>query len=163
MASFLTRTGMVAAALAASAFLAPVTLLDPAHADGRKHHGDWAGDRHAPPHGGYGGYGEPLRYRSAHADDRRAHARHLRRACRAAIRREADYIGFREVDFDSRGRIEQTGPRRFRVWFGEVEFEGRRREVERGAGCEIVRGDVVFVSGVPRPRRSHHWRWHDHD
>lgn len=160
MASLLTRSGRVAAALAASTFLAPIVLLDPAHADGRRHHGDWAADRYSPPHGGYG---EPWHYRSAYGVDRRAQARHLRRACRAAIRREADYIGFHEVDFDSRGRIEQTGPRRFRVWFGEVEFEGRRREVERGSGCEIVRGDVVFVSGVPRPRRPHYWRWHDHD
>ena len=85
--------------------------------------------------------------------------RQLADACRRAIVRQADFIGFREVDFDSRGRLDQIGPRRFLVHFAEVEFEGRRREFERGVTCEIGRGRVLSVSGVPQPGRHHFKRY----
>ncbi len=157
MADFMTRTGVVAAALAASILFAPAGLQATAHADGGKGDADrysygssHHGDRHHLRR-----YGEPWRYRSRHHDHERDLARDLRSACRAAIRREASHAGFRDVDFDSRGRIEQSGRHRFMVWFGEVEFEGPRREFERRSGCEIVRGRVVFVEGVPQPGWHH--------
>ncbi len=79
------------------------------------------------------------------------------RACRRAIRAEADYLGFRDVDFDDGRYAEQIGPRGFRVTFNEVEFEGRRRDLERPVTCIVRRGDQVReIYGIPqRGHRGH--------
>lgn len=78
------------------------------------------------------------------------------RQCRRAIRNEGYSRGFRDVDFDDR-RVRQVGPRGFVVRF-ETEFEGRRREFERDVRCEVRRGRIVALDGVPYPGRRHHQR-----
>ena len=71
-------------------------------------------------------------------------------ACRRAIRSEARYLGFRDVDFDDGRYAEQIGPRGFRVTFNEVEFETRRRDIERPVTCIVRRGDQVRdIRGIP--------------
>lgn len=99
---------------------------------------------------GYGHYGH---------DDRKLKRRAIR-ACRAAIRDEAHYRGFRDVDFDRGRYAERIGPRGFRVTFHEVEFETRRRDIERPVTCIVRRGDVVKrIDGIPHRRgRDHHPR-----
>lgn len=85
----------------------------------------------------------------------RREADRLRRAalqqCRAEIGRIARRNGFRDVDFDDDRRIRQTGPHEFRILFDEVEFERRRREIERDVTCVVRRGNVVRLDGVPQP------------
>ncbi|MEO1101853.1 MAG: hypothetical protein AAFW65_08405 [Pseudomonadota bacterium] len=85
------------------------------------------------------------------------------RQCRRAIRNEGYSRGFRDVDFDDR-RVRQVGPRGFVVRF-ETEFEGRRREFERDVRCEVRRGRIVALDGIPYPRRGHRggrdWRSYD--
>lgn len=110
---------------------------------------------------GYGsiGYRTNQRY-YGHNDyyrgDRRAR-RTAVRACRRAIRDEAHYLGFRDVDFDDGRYVEQIGPRGFRVTFNEVEFETRRRDIERPVTCIVRRGDEVRrLDGIPTPRRHNH-------
>jgi len=72
------------------------------------------------------------------------------RACRGAIRNEAYNIGFRDVDFEDGRRAYQIGPRGFEVRFNEVEFEGRRRDIERSVSCIVRRGDYVKrIDGIP--------------
>ena len=113
---------------------------------------------------GYGGIGYSTNHRHYGHDDyyrrgdyRRAdrHARRTAiRACRRAIRDEAHYRGFHDVDFDDGRYVDQIGPRGFRVTFNEVEFETRRREIERPVTCIVRRGDVVrHLEGIPTPRR----------
>lgn len=82
------------------------------------------------------------------------------RSCRRAVRDQAHYAGFREVDFDSRGRAYQIGPRGFEVTFREVEFEGRRRDFERRVSCIVRRGEVRQIDGIPQPRRRGHHKRH---
>lgn len=73
------------------------------------------------------------------------------RACRRAIVNEANYIGFRDVDFDYGRRARQIGPRGFEVTFNEVEFEGRRRDFERPVTCIVRRGtNVKELVGIPQ-------------
>ena len=75
------------------------------------------------------------------------------RACRAAIRDEAHYRGFHDVDFEDGRRARQIGPKGFRVTFHEVEFEGRRRDIDRQVTCVVRRGDhVKRLEGLPSPR-----------
>ena len=72
------------------------------------------------------------------------------RACRSAIRQEARHRGFRDVDFDDGRYAERIGPRGFRVTFNEVEFETRRRDIERPVTCIVRRGDEVRdIRGIP--------------
>ncbi|MEO0606887.1 MAG: hypothetical protein AAFY82_01550 [Pseudomonadota bacterium] len=98
-------------------------------------------------------YGHTDRYHRADRGARRTAVQ----ACRRAIRHEADYLGFRDVDFDDGRHVEQIGPRGFRVTFNEVEFETRRREYERPVTCIVRQGDVVKrVDGIPAPRRHGH-------
>ncbi|MBY9068272.1 hypothetical protein K1X12_15320 [Hyphomonas sp. WL0036] len=82
--------------------------------------------------------------------------RELRRdatqACRAAVRQEGRRAGFYDVDFDDDIRIRQLGPYGFAVTFDEVEFETRRRDIETRVSCEVRRGRVVSVDGVPSHR-----------
>ena len=83
------------------------------------------------------------------------------RACRRAIRAEADYLGFRDVDFDDGRYAEQIGPRGFRVTFNEVEFETRRRDIERPVTCIVRRGDQVReIYGIPQRGQRGHRRGH---
>jgi len=84
--------------------------------------------------------------------------RRAKRQCRRAIRQEAHYIGFRDIDFDSRGRAYQIGPRGFEVTFREVEFEGRKREFERRVTCVVRRGEVRRIDGIPQRGKRHHRR-----
>lgn len=103
------------------------------------------------------------RYGDRYYGDDRQQRRRAIRACRQAIRSEADYIGFRDVDFERRAWAERIGPAGFRVTFGEVEFEGRRRDFERPVTCIVRRGDrVVDIQGIPQPgHRGHgHGRRH---
>lgn len=81
-------------------------------------------------------------------------SRDARQACRQAVRTEARYLGYRDVDFDDDQRVRQVGPRGFIVSFDEVEFEGRRADRETRVTCEIRRGDVVSVAGIPRPHKG---------
>lgn len=74
------------------------------------------------------------------------------RICRQAVRRDAYRTGFDEVEFEDGRRVEQIGPRGFFVEFREVEFEGRRRDIETRVSCEVRRGTVVNLSGIPHPR-----------
>ena len=102
-------------------------------------------------HRGYGNY----RYHDR--QDYRQAKRRAIRACRRAIRDEAHYRGFYDVDFDDGRYAEQIGPRGFRVTFNEVEFETRRREFERPVTCVVRRGDQVRdIWGIPEPRRRGH-------
>ncbi|MEM1391006.1 MAG: hypothetical protein AAGG45_07975 [Pseudomonadota bacterium] len=78
------------------------------------------------------------------------------RACRRAINREANIIGFRDVDFDDGRRARQIGPAGFVVTFNEVEFETRRRDIERSVRCVVRRGaQVVSLEGIPDRVRRH--------
>lgn len=140
-------TGGAAVALAASAFLfAPPAAADHgAHRSGKSYHS----------HGG--------RYRS---DDhgRYANTRQLRRnavrTCRRAIRDEGYYKGFHDIDFEDR-RVRQVGPAGFIVRY-ETEFEGRRREFERNVYCEVRRGRIVALEGIPQPGRYRQKRRYGH-
>ena len=72
--------------------------------------------------------------------------------CRAAIRQEGRRAGFHEVDFDDDRWARQIGPNGFHVTFNEVEFETGRRDIETRVSCEVRRGNVVSVSGIPHNR-----------
>lgn len=94
------------------------------------------------------------------------------RACRRAIVDEAYAIGFRDVDFEDGRRAHQIGPHGFRVTFNEVEFESRRRDIERRVSCTVRGGNnVKHIEGLPRrghrgygrrDRDDHHRRNRDH-
>lgn len=73
---------------------------------------------------------------------------------RQAVRYEARQLGYRDVEIDDDLYVRQTGPRGFFVTLGEVEFEGRRRDVETRVSCEIRRGSVISVEGVPYPYKG---------
>lgn len=73
-------------------------------------------------------------------------------ACRAAIRQEGRRAGFREVDFDKDHWARQLGPNGFQITFKEVEFETGRRDIETRVDCEVHRGRVTTVSGIPHNR-----------
>lgn len=84
------------------------------------------------------------------------------RMCAAAIQRQGYRAGFRDVDIDNDLRVNQIGPRGFRVLFDDVEFEGRRREFYRDVNCTVRQGSVVSLTGLPEPgRRGHNDRWDD--
>ena len=74
---------------------------------------------------------------------------HATQACRRAITRQAYSIGFRDVDFDDDRRVRQIGPNGFRINFDEVEFESRRRDLERGVTCTVRGGKVRQLDGIP--------------
>jgi hypothetical protein len=82
--------------------------------------------------------------------------RNAAQQCRRAINFEARQIGFRDVDYDDGRRVRQIGPQGFRVTFNEVEFETRRRDIERIVTCTVRRGQVRSLEGVPqRANRGH--------
>ncbi|MEQ9507230.1 MAG: hypothetical protein RLO80_13290 [Hyphomonas sp.] len=72
-------------------------------------------------------------------------------ACRQAVRTEGRRMGYRDIDFDDDQRVRQTGRYGFYVTFDEVEFEGRKRDRESRVTCDVRRGYVESVSGIPRP------------
>ncbi len=83
-------------------------------------------------------------------------------ACRQAVRYEARQLGYREVNIDDDKRVRQIGPRGFFVTFREVELENRRRDIEARVSCEVRKGRVTSVEGIPWPHRSkgpppRHW------
>ncbi|MGB3624648.1 MAG: hypothetical protein WA989_02400 [Henriciella sp.] len=81
--------------------------------------------------------------------------RQLRRSamqqCAAEIQRQGYRVGYRDIDIDDDIRTRQTGRNSFLVRFDDVEFEGRRRELERDISCSVSYGRVVSLSGIPRP------------
>jgi len=102
---------------------------------------------------GHRGYAYLNEFGQTEQQERRLRRRAIR-ACRIAVNQEANYIGFRDVDFESRARARQIGPKGFKVTFRAVEFEGRRRDFERPVSCVVRGGDnVKQVIGVPEPRR----------
>lgn len=170
------NTRVAALALAASALFTPVALADhgkrsgvsvsvstgngafiyrtgsTSHVyDGRYSQSRYySGDRYYGRHG-LNQYGQT-----------RSEVRQLRRtaarACRAAIRDKASYLGFRDVDFDDGRNAYQIGPRGFVITFNEVEFEKRRREIETPVRCTVRRGTrVTQLEGIPE-RRGRHYR-----
>ena len=100
-------------------------------------------------------YRSPARgYRQDRSD---RYSRDAIRACRKGIKQEARRIGFRDVDFDSRAWAQPFGRHGYTVRFREVEFEGRRHDIERSVSCTVRRGYVTEIDGLPRrgggPRR----------
>lgn len=81
--------------------------------------------------------------------------------CRAEISRVAWRVGFRDVDFDDDRRVRQIGPYAFRVIYDDVEFEGRRRDIERDVTCVVRRGDVARLEGIPDARYYRAGRGYD--
>lgn len=79
-------------------------------------------------------------------------------SCRAAIRAEGRRAGFREVDIDDDRRVRQIGPQGFLVTFDEVEFERGRRDIETRVTCEVRRGRVVSLAGIPASHPPRHDR-----
>lgn len=97
----------------------------------------------------YNGYN--TRYNSRHTN--RQAKRQAIQACRQAIRQEAHHRGFRDIDFDDGRYAERIGPRGYRVTFNEVEFENRRRDIERPVTCIVRGGDRVSdIRGIPNTR-----------
>lgn len=84
----------------------------------------------------------------------RAMRRDAVQACRAAIRQEGRRLGYRDIDIDDDLRVRQTGPASFHVRFDEVEFESRRRDIERRVACDTFRGRVTNLSSLPHPARG---------
>lgn len=81
----------------------------------------------------------------------RALIRGASQACRQAVRYEARNLGYHDVDFDDEPYVEQISRRGFLVDFDDVEFEGRRYAPETRITCEVRRGEVISVEGIPRP------------
>jgi|JI10StandDraft_1071094.scaffolds.fasta_scaffold538254_2 hypothetical protein len=75
-------------------------------------------------------------------------------ACRQAIRQEARYAGYRDVDFDRDGYVRQVGRFGFVIDFDDVEFEDRKWDREASVTCEVRRGDVIAIEGIPRPVKA---------
>ena len=146
----MTSVGAVAVALAASTLLAAPASADPYRT------GAYYADGYRDYRHNVNEWGQPRKME-------RRMKRRAARACRAAIRDEAYRIGFRDVDFDEGRRVRQIGPRGFRVYFPEVEFEGRRREIERGVSCIVRRGHVRRLHGIPEPGRRHQRRYRHYD
>lgn len=159
---------------AALALAAPLLFAAPALADHGKSHKRVTGSvsvqtQNGALHFGIGqnGYGSigystsrQYGYDGYRYNNRQA-KRQAIRACRRAIRNEAAYLGFRDVDFDDGRYAEQIGPRGYRVTFNEVEFEGFRRDFERPVTCIVRRGDQVRdIRGIPIPGKRGHNRRH---
>jgi hypothetical protein len=84
----------------------------------------------------------------------RALIRDASQACRQAVRYEAGNLGYHDVDFDDAPYVQQISRRGFLVDFDDVEFEGRRYDRETRVTCEVRRGEVISVEGIPRPHRG---------
>jgi len=101
-----------------------------------------------------GGYRRGLNQYGQTGWEVRELSRDAAKACRQAVRYEARQLGYRDIEIDDDLYVRQTGPRGFFVTLGEVEFEGRRRDVETRVSCEIRRGSVISVEGVPYPYKG---------
>ncbi|MEQ9317402.1 MAG: hypothetical protein RLN72_16245 [Henriciella sp.] len=81
--------------------------------------------------------------------------RQLRRSamqtCAAAIEHQGYRTGYRDVEIDDDAHVRQTGRNSFIIHFHEVEFEGRRRELETDITCTTSYGRVTGLSGIPQP------------
>ncbi|MEX1249979.1 MAG: hypothetical protein WEA77_02120 [Hyphomonas sp.] len=84
----------------------------------------------------------------------RALHREAARACARAVRYEARQLGYRGVDIDNDHRTRQVSRQGFVVRFDDVEFEGRRRDVETWVTCEVRQGRVTGIDGLPRPAKG---------
>ena len=97
-------------------------------------------------------------YRSNQWGQRPWEVRQLKRdalyQCRRAVAREGYRAGFRDVDIDDDYRIHQIGPRGFEVHLDDVEFEGRRRDVDTRVNCIVRQGSVRNITGLPQ--HGHH-------
>lgn len=85
-------------------------------------------------------------------------SRDAKQACREAVRYEAHNLGYYDVDFDDDEYVRQISRRGFLVNFDDVEFEGYRYDRETRITCEVRRGDVIAVEGIPRPHRGKSYR-----
>ncbi|WP_291203400.1 hypothetical protein [Hyphomonas sp.] len=72
-------------------------------------------------------------------------------ACAQAVRYESRLLGYYDVDIDDDRRTEQVSRQGFVVHFDDVEFEGRRHNVETWVTCEVRKGRVTEIDGLPRP------------
>jgi hypothetical protein len=83
-------------------------------------------------------------------------ARELRRdalrACRQAIRYEAESRGYFDIDLLDEPRAYQVGRRSFTVTLDHVVLESRYRDRAARLTCEVRRGEVVSVDGFPHRR-----------
>ncbi len=143
------------------AFAAPVLLAAPAAADTRieTRLGNETSLTLALGSGGYDDYHRSGYRRGLNAfgqTDREVRdlIRDASQACRQAVRYEARNLGYRDVDFDDDPYIRQISRRGFLVNFDDVEFEGHRYDRETRIACEVRRGEVVSVEGIPRPHRG---------
>ncbi|MEZ5947165.1 MAG: hypothetical protein R3C04_10010 [Hyphomonas sp.] len=109
--------------------------------------------------GRYGnGYGYSSRYRLNQWGQTPRQVEKLSRDAVKTCRREIERLdngrrsSFHDVDVESRGQARQIGPYGFNVYFREVEFEGRRRDMTRPVSCEVRQGRVVDIDGVPMER-----------
>ena len=177
MSTTLKPFGVAAAALAVSALFAAPAVAGPSKTDRRADAvvtfdlGSDAAVRLAWRDGR--GWHDDAYYRgrndrrsdAAYYDERREREarRQALQQCRAAVNREAYYVGFRDVDFDGR-EIWRVGHDGYRVVL-DAEFEGRKREFDSHVVCEVRRGRIVNLSGIPQPgRRGKGWQTHDrHD
>lgn len=75
-------------------------------------------------------------------------------ACRDAVRYEARQIGYRDVEFDDDRHVSQVSPFGFHVSLDEVEFEDRKHDRESSVFCEVRRGEVIALDGIPRPHKG---------
>ncbi|MBI1255711.1 MAG: hypothetical protein GC196_15415 [Hyphomonas sp.] len=101
-----------------------------------------------------GGYRRGLKQYGQTDREVRELSRDAVKACRQAVRYEARQLGYRDVEIDDDVYIRQIGPRGFFVTLGEGDFEGRRRDVETRVLCQIGRGSVITVEGIPHPSKS---------
>lgn len=101
-----------------------------------------------------GGYRRGLNQSGQTGWEVRELSRDAAKACRQAVRYEARQLGYRNVEIYDDLYIRQIGPRGFFVTFGEVEFEGRRRDVKTRVSCEIRRGSFISVAGIPYPYKG---------
>jgi hypothetical protein len=81
------------------------------------------------------------------------------RACRSTVADIAYDKGFRDVDFHGR-EVRQFGRSGFLVSF-DAAFETKRSERISTVTCEVRRGEVRAVEGVPDRKRSRGYE-HDH-
>jgi hypothetical protein len=184
--------GVAAVAFAASALFAAPASADPIaqaqaraieeieakasgdlRSDHRADHRDWRRDSG----GRYGRYDRLNRFGQTRWEEAGLR-RDAIRACQYDVDRFAHRYGFYDVDYrddvDERD-VYQYSRYGFSVSFYHVEFEGRHRDFERTLLCEVDRGRVVRLDGLPVWRgtgrgrgywdetRHDGWRQENHD
>ncbi len=107
-------------------------------------------------------YAEPVHYRPDRRHDNRWNQtpREVHRLtgqaiyqCEREISREARRIGYRTVEISDRRHVTQTGPYRFQLGFRDVSFRTGRHQVRARVRCDVVRGTVTHLEGIPWPVR----------